>query len=99
MMNKIILLALSWFSLLVICCCISNDMIQIQNRFGQMVKCNEKSGVDWDWCFSPLLPPQYLATLLYLFTTFLPSTYFISLPATHAFLQAKWWLLRQFRPA
>ena len=37
-MNKIILLALSWFSLLVVCCCISNDMRQIQNRFGQMLK-------------------------------------------------------------
>ena len=37
-MNKIILLALSWFSLLVVCCCISINMIQIQNRFGQMLK-------------------------------------------------------------
>ena len=32
------LVGLSWFSLLVVCCCISNDMIQIQNRFGQMLK-------------------------------------------------------------
>ena len=33
MMNKIILLALSWFSLLVVCCCISNDMRQKRFRF------------------------------------------------------------------
>ena len=32
MMNKIILLALSWFSLLVVCCCISNDMRQKRFR-------------------------------------------------------------------
>ena len=32
-MNKIILLALSWFSLLVVCCCISNDMRQKRFRF------------------------------------------------------------------